>query len=102
MIKQTCDTWLDSRYVGCDENSGLSLPDFQKVSKSYGIECIEINNHNDLKEKIKQALNHKGPLLCDVKLDPNQRIVPKVKAGSSLHNMLPALDDEEVKSNMRN
>ena len=102
MVKQTCDIWLDSRYVGCDENSGLSLPDFQKVSKSYGIECIEINNHNDLKEKIKQALNHKGPLLCDVKLDPNQRIVPKVKAGSSLHNMLPALDDEEVKSNMRN
>ena len=31
MVKQTIDTWLDSRYVGCDENSGLSLPDFQKV-----------------------------------------------------------------------
>ena len=102
MVKQTCDTWLDSRYVGCDEKSGLSLPDFQKVSKSYGIECTEINNHNDLKEKIEQALNHKGPLLCDVKLDPNQKIIPKVKAGSSLHNMLPALDNEEIKSNMSN
>ena len=102
MVKQTYDTWLDSRYVGCDEKSGLSLPDFQKVSKSYGIECIEINNHNDLKEKIEQALNHKGPLLCDVKLDPNQKIVPKVKAESALHNMLPALDDEEIKSNMSN
>lgn len=102
MVKQTCDTWLDSRYVGCDEKSGLSLPDFQKVSKSYGIECTQINNHNDLKEKIEQALNYKGPLLCDVKLDPNEKIIPKVKAGSSLHNMLPVLDDEEIKSNMSN
>ena len=49
MIKQTIDTWMDSNYVGCDEKSGLSLPDFQKVSKSYGIESVEINNHNDLK-----------------------------------------------------
>ena len=100
MVKQTIDTWLDSRYVGCDENSGLSLPDFQKVSKSYGIECTEINNHNDLKEKIEQTLNYKGPLLCDVKLDPNEKIIPKVKSGSPIHNMLPALDDDEIKSNM--
>jgi len=100
MVKQTIDTWLDSRYVGCDENSGLSLPDFQKVSKSYGIECTEINNHNDLKEKIEQTLNYKGPLLCDVKLDPNEKIIPKVKAGSPIHNMLPVLSDDEIQSNM--
>ena len=100
MVKQTIDTWLDSRYVGCDENSGLSLPDFQKVSKSYGIECTEINNHNDLKEKIEQTLNYKGPLLCDVKLDPNAKIIPKVKAGSPIHNMLPVLSDDEIQSNM--
>ena len=100
MVKQTIDTWLDSRYVGCDESSGLSLPNFQKVSKSYGIETVEINNHNDLKEKIEQTLNYKGPLLCDVKLDPNEKIIPKVKAGSPIHNMLPALSDDEIKSNM--
>mgnify|MGYP000064744911 CR=1 FL=1 len=82
MIKQTIDTWLDSRYVGCDENSGLSLPDFQKVSKSYGIESLEINNHNDLKEKIEHTLNYKGPIVCDVKLDPNQKIIPKVKSAT--------------------
>jgi len=100
MVKQTIDTWLGSKYVGCDAESGLSLPDFQKVTKSYGIDCVEINNHNDLKEKIEYTLNYKGSLLCDVKLDPNEKIIPKVKAGSPIHKMLPALDEEEIQSNM--
>ena len=100
MVKQTIDTWLNKNYVGCDEKSGLSLPDFQKVSKSYGIETVEINNHNDLKKKIEYTLNYKGPLLCDVKLDPDEKIIPKVKAGSPLHKMLPSLNEEEIQSNM--
>ena len=100
MIKQTIDTWMDSNYVGCDEKSGLSLPDFQKVSKSYGIESVEINNHNDLKEKIEHTLNYKGPIVCDVKLDPNQKIIPKVKSGSPIHDMLPSLGKDEIQSNM--
>ena len=100
MVKQTIDTWLDSKYVGCDAESGLPLPDFQKVSKSYGIDCVEINNHNDLKEKIEYTLNYKGPILCDVKLHPNEKIIPKVKAGIPIHKMLPALDEEEIQSNM--
>ena len=40
--------------------------------------------------------------MCDVKLDPNEKIIPKVKAGSPLHDMLPALDEEELKSNLIN
>ena len=100
MVKQTIDTWLDGNYVGCDEKSGLSLPDFQKVTRSYGIECVEINNNNDLKEKIEFTLNYKGPILCDVKLDPGEKIIPKVKAGSPIHKMLPELDEKEISSNM--
>ena len=56
MVKQTIDTWLDSRYVGCDLNSGLSLIN-QKVFEAYGIKSCEINNHNDLKEKIHDTIN---------------------------------------------
>ena len=100
MVKQTIDTWLDGNYVGCDENSGLSLPNFQNVSKAYGINCLEINNHNDLKEKIEKTLSSKGPILCDVRLDSNEKIIPKAKAGSPLHKMLPSLDEKEINSNI--
>ena len=96
MIKQTIDTWMDSNYVGCDEKSGLSLPYFQKVSKSYGNESVEINNHNDLQEKIEYVMSCKKPIMCDVKIDPDARITPKLKPGSPLHDMLPSLPSKEV------
>tara|TARA_B100000787_G_scaffold38573_1_gene27293 strand:- start:510 stop:2255 length:1746 start_codon:yes stop_codon:yes gene_type:complete len=99
MVKQTIDTWLEGRYSGCDKKSGLSLPNFQKVFNAYGIKSLEINNHNDLKEKIETCLKYKGPILCDVKLDENEKIIPKVKAGKPLHDMEPALSEDEINSN---
>ena len=31
MVKQTIDTWLSKNYVGCDKNSGLSIPNFLNI-----------------------------------------------------------------------
>lgn len=100
MVKQTIDTWLESNYVGCDEKSGLSLPDFKKVFEAYGINSLTINNHNDMDTKIVEILNYKGPIMCEVILDENERIIPKTKAGSPLYDMLPRLSDEEIASNI--
>ena len=101
MIKQTINTWMKGKYVGCDLKSGLSLPDFKKVSNAYGIRSTEINNHNDLHEKIEYVLKFKGPIVCDVQLEHDQQIIPKVKSGSPIHDMLPSLDKEEIISNLK-
>ena len=101
MIKQTINTWMKGKYVGCDLKSGLSLPDFKKVSNAYGIQSTEINNHNDLHEKIEYVLKFKGPIVCDVQLEHDQQIIPKVKSGSPIHDMLPSLDEEEIISNLK-
>ncbi len=101
MVKQTIDTWLNKNYVGCDKNSGLSIPNFQKVFAAYGIETCEINNHNDLPEKIEYVMNCNKPIMCDVKVDPNARITPKLKPGSPLHDMLPSLPSDEVKDQIK-
>ena len=101
MIKQTINTWMKGRYVGCDLKSGLSLPDFKRVSNAYGIHSTEINNHNDLHEKIEYVLKFKGPIVCDVQLEHDQQIIPKVKSGSAIHVMLPPLDNKEIISNLK-
>ena len=101
MIKQTINTWMKGRYVGCDLKSGLSLPDFKRVSNAYGIHSTEINNHNDLHEKIEYVLKFKGPIVCDVQLEHDQKIIPKVKSGSAIHVMLPPLDNKEIISNLK-
>ena len=101
MIKQTINTWMKGKYVGCDLKSGLSLPDFKKVANAYGIVSTEINNHNDLHEKIEKVLKYDGPIICDVLLDHDQQIIPKVKSGSPLHDMLPSLTKNEILNNLK-
>lgn len=101
MVKQTIDTWLNKNYVGCDKSSGLSIPNFQKIFRSYGIKTIEINNNFELESKIKKVLSYKGPIMCNIKVSPNARIIPKLKPGFPLHDMLPSLSKNELDEQMR-
>jgi len=101
MVKQTIDTWLNKNYVGCDKESGLSIPNFLKVFKSYGIKTTEVRNNSELRRKIKSTLSHKGPMMCNIKISPNARIIPKLKPGYPLHDMLPSLPEEEILQQMK-
>ena len=87
MIKQTLNTWLKGNYVGCDKNSGLSLPDYNKIFSSYGIRTSKINSNNEVVSKLKTILNQKGPIMCQVKVDPNAKIIPKTKPGDPIDVM---------------
>ncbi len=96
LIKQTQETWLNSRYAGVDKSSGLSLPDNTKIAKSYGIPSIIIKNNSELKKKLKKIYNTKGPLLIDVRIDPTARVAPKIEYGKPLHDMSPSLSKKMI------
>ena len=101
IIKQTIDTWLNSRYVGTDEKSGLGFPDFKKVANAYKIKAQEILDHKNINDKIQEALGFEGPLLIDVRVSPNQKILPKLAFGRPIEDMDPLLPREEFEANMR-
>lgn len=96
MVKQTIDTWLNKNYVGCDKSSGLSMPDFKKVFKAYGVKTIEIYNNKDIDKKLKFIMNYKKPIMCNIKISKNARIEPKMKPRDPLHDMLPKLQISEI------
>jgi len=97
LIKQTQETWLNSRYAGVDKSSGLSLPDNCKIAKSYGIKSMIIWNNKDLNKKLKKIYETKGPLLIDVRVDPSSRVAPKIDYGKPLHDMSPSLPNETIR-----
>lgn len=99
--KQTIDTWLDSRYVGVDEKSGLSFPDFVKVAESFYLPAFRASNHLQLESVIDTALTTRGPVLCDIIIDPNQKIEPMLKFGSGLEDLNPKLPPEEIAKIMK-
>ena len=101
IIKQTQDTWLESRYVGVNHNSGIAFPEFVKVAEAYGIPTLTINNHSELKENIRKTLDYtKGPILCNVEIDVSQKIVPKLEFGKPIEDSSPLLNREEFLKNM--
>lgn len=91
---------FEGRRYGVDKKSGYSCPNFIKVARAYGLPAVEIKNHNNLEQKIKDVLLRSGPVVCVVKVDSDQCLYPKTQFGNPLENMYPFLPSEEVAANM--
>ncbi len=100
LIKQTQDTWLDSRRVGVDSGSGLAMPNLIKIANAYGIKTFEINNHKEMDKKLIQILKSKLPVLCDVKVNEKQKVIPKLEFGRAIHDLSPRLSEKEINLNI--
>ncbi len=98
--KQTIDTWLHSNYVAVNEETGLSFPDFVKLAESFGLPATTISNHSHIKEVIRQTLSMAGPVVCNVEIDPDQKIEPMLKYGAGLEDLDPKIAVEELKAVM--
>lgn len=108
-IRNTQRNYFDGRYVATGESSGLHMPDIVAVANAIGLDTLTIDDASQLDEKIKQALNHPGPLICDVRLISDEVLWPKVAAipqadGSMismpLEDMNPLLTLEKLEEEM--
>ena len=104
-IRTTQKTYFNNHYVGCDEETGLGLPNWQDLVKAYEIPVMEVNLENKFGNEFQELLNSEGPAVFIVKLDPDQLYFPKigsrinksgVMASSPLHMMDPPLDQEQA------
>lgn len=91
--------------TGCDRNSGLTLPDMGRIAEAFGIHSVYINDEDDLPERIAYVLDFNGPVVCIVKTDITQKILPKQTnymmkngqiASRPLEDMTPLLDRKEL------
>ncbi len=108
-IKQTQNNFFDGRNTGAGRTSGVSLPDFVKIGKAFGIDSFRLDNSDDIDSFIQKMLEAKNPVICDVVVDPDYIFTPKLSSkklpdgtmvSPSLENMYPFLPEEEYRSNM--
>ena len=100
-IRTTCKTFFAGTNAGCDEKSGISFPDFRKISDAFGIDYHCVKNISELDEGIswiKEKQNYcileiyqmtddiKGPKVMS-KMDENG-----VFYTPGLHEMDPPID----------
>ena len=108
IIMQFQEVYFESNFLATQSNSGYSAPDFVKVAKAYGLQAKKIDNHHNLRRKIKEALSIKGPVICDVWVPENAKLIPKLTARrvgekyiqSPIEDMTPFLPREEFLKNM--
>jgi acetolactate synthase-1/2/3 large subunit len=100
IIKQFQDLYFDSRYIATTPEGGYSSPDFSAVAKAYGIESVVIERLDEAEKQLEEVLSHEGPILCDVRIDTEQKLNPKLEFGRPLEDMAPYLSRDEFMSNM--
>jgi acetolactate synthase-1/2/3 large subunit len=97
------------KLVAADPGSGLTLPDYVKLAEAYGIVSRRITNPATLREELRSALEHPGPLVCEVMVIPDEPRMPRVSSmqredgsmvSKPLEDLFPFMDRDEFRQNM--
>ncbi|MFA7675488.1 MAG: thiamine pyrophosphate-binding protein [Endomicrobiia bacterium] len=108
-IRQTQNNFFNGRLTACSVCSGVTIPDFTKIGKSFNLKTIKINNPELLEKQINDVLKYNGPVLCEIILDSDYIFLPKLSAkkledgtmiSPSLEDMYPFLDRKEFEENI--
>lgn len=108
-IKQTQELGFEGRLMGSDEESGISFPDLMKIAEAHRFKAVRLTSHQNLKTQIEDIMNHEGPVLCQIMMDPNQLQAPKAinrrnadgtMKQTPLEDSYPFLDPKEVEENL--
>lgn len=106
-IEHTQENFFDGNYVGSNPQSGYSTPKFKKIATAYGIKSYYVNTLRRLEKILPSILQADEPVLCEIKMQPNQPLIPLSLVdkshgyvGASLERMYPFLSEEEFLENM--
>ncbi|MCR4376859.1 MAG: thiamine pyrophosphate-binding protein [Rhodospirillales bacterium] len=108
-IFQTHRNFFDGVEVGAGPSSGVTFPDFGKLSLAFDIPYFQCVTHDEMGDAISKTMRTDGPVICEVMVDQNQPFAPKLSSkqladgtivSPSLEDMSPFLSDEEMKDNM--
>lgn len=101
-IRMTQKSYFNGNYVGCDEDTGLGLPNWKLLFQAYGIPLLEINPGKAFSDEIIELLDNEKPHGFIVNVHPEQTYFPKITSriladgsmqSNPLHLMTPELDE---------
>ena len=100
IIKQFQELYLNGRYEATTKKTGVTNPDFKKVSQAYGITYNVIKNNNNISKVLRKTINSNKAEFIEVMLKPDQKIIPKLQFGNPIEDLSPLLPRKEFADNM--
>ena len=92
MVRQWQELLHEKNY---SESYSEALPDFVKLAEAYGCKGIKADNPNELDSKIKEMVDHKGPVIFDCQVDPSENCFPMIPSGKPHNQMILGPNDEK-------
>jgi acetolactate synthase-1/2/3 large subunit len=108
-IRASQRNWFGRAELGCDTETGLTLPDLSRVAAAFGIASAVIDDQRDLPAAVRAVLDTEGPVVCDVRVIPEESREPRLSSmqradgslvSKPLEDLFPFLDRAEFLSNM--
>lgn len=108
-IRASQIAYFGAATIGCDDETGVSIPDISKVAASYDLPTAIIVDQSDLRSDIRRILAMTGPVVIDVRVIPDEIRAPRLSSkqrpdGSfssrPLEDLFPFLSREEFMENM--
>ncbi|MCL2335254.1 MAG: thiamine pyrophosphate-dependent enzyme, partial [Endomicrobia bacterium] len=108
-IRQTQTNFFNGCLTGACPNSGVTMPDFAKTAKSFGLKSETLKTPENLKKRIDAILKTEGPVVVDVRVKRDYIFTPKLSSrklkdgtmvSPTLEDMYPFLDRKEYEENI--
>jgi acetolactate synthase-1/2/3 large subunit len=102
-IRVSQKAYFNGAYIGCDEATGVGLPEWTQLFKAFEIPSVEITSNLLSNDKALELLKGTGPAAFIVNIHPDQSYLPKVTSkifsdgkmrSNPIHLMDPPLPNE--------
>lgn len=100
---------FNGKLTGCTQGSGLTLPDMGKIAEAFGICAMHLESNDNIKTVVKRVFDYDGPVVCVVRADIQQKVLPKQSSYMNEHgqmesrplqDMMPLLSRAELEECM--
>lgn len=102
-IRMTQQNYFGGRYVGCDVETGLGMPEWEPLFRAYRIPVMQLTSGFESDRTFLERFHTPGPSAFLVHIDPHQTYFPKISSritssgsmeSNPLHRMTPDLSPE--------
>ena len=74
--------------------------DFVKVAEAMDLPVVSISRSERYRGAAREVYARKGPVFCNVEINPAQKLYPVLKFGAPLESQLPSIDDTLIAHEM--
>ncbi|MCX7009939.1 MAG: thiamine pyrophosphate-dependent enzyme, partial [Kiritimatiellaeota bacterium] len=80
LIRLTQQNFQDGRFIGTDQDSGVSFPDMAKIANAYGVKFMRVSQLSELDTAVNELLAYRGPVIFEIMTPRNQLLIPRISS----------------------